>query len=102
MPQRVSQLSRKSIERVVPAGLDLEKRLSGTANMRDELLITLLASEAIVDSRGYDILSAEEVEEMKKVCLRLHARLLDYHSPHVHLILHIGTYRPVIPPRGYE
>ncbi len=35
---------------------------------KDELLISLLASEAIVDSRGYDILSAEEVEELKKVC----------------------------------
>lgn len=73
LPQRVSQLSRKSIERVIPAGLDLEKRLSGTTNMRDELLITLLASEAIVDSRGYEILSAEEVEELKKVCC-----ILDY------------------------
>lgn len=67
MPQRVSQLSRKSVDRVAPAGLDL-KRLSGSATMRDELLITLLASEAIVDSRGYEILNSEEVEELKKVC----------------------------------
>lgn len=37
-------------------------------NIRDDLLISLLASEAIVDSRGYEILSAEEVEELKKVC----------------------------------
>lgn len=29
--------------------------------------MSLLASEAIVDSRGYDVLSAEEVEELKKV-----------------------------------
>ncbi|KAK7696279.1 hypothetical protein QCA50_000933 [Cerrena zonata] len=76
MPQRVSQLSRKSIERVVPAGLDLSKRLSGTTNMRDELLITLLASDAIVDSRGYEILSAEEVEELKKEHTVLSSRLV--------------------------
>ena len=31
--------------------------------------MSLLASEAIVDSRGYDVLSAEEVEELKKVGL---------------------------------
>lgn len=36
-------------------------------NVRDDLLMDLLASEAIVDSRGYQILSAEEVEELKKV-----------------------------------
>jgi hypothetical protein len=27
-----------------------------------------LSSEAMVDSRGYEILGAEEVEELKKVC----------------------------------
>ena len=36
-------------------------------SVRDDLLMSLLASEAIVDSRGYEILSAEEVEEFKKV-----------------------------------
>lgn len=34
---------------------------------RDELLMSLLASEAIVDSREFEILSSEEVEELKKV-----------------------------------
>jgi Up-regulated During Septation len=34
---------------------------------RDALLLSLLSSEAMVDSRGYEILSAEEVEELKKV-----------------------------------
>lgn len=37
-------------------------------NVRDDLFLSLLASEAIVDSRGCEILSAEEVEELKKVC----------------------------------
>jgi Up-regulated During Septation len=37
------------------------------ANTRDALLLSLLSSEAIVDSRGYEILGAEEVEELKKV-----------------------------------
>lgn len=36
---------------------------------RDELLMSLLASEAIVDSRDCEILSSEEVEELKKVCI---------------------------------
>jgi len=34
---------------------------------KDELIIELLASEALVDSREYDILGAEQVEELKKV-----------------------------------
>ncbi|KAI0265949.1 Up-regulated during septation-domain-containing protein [Gloeopeniophorella convolvens] len=36
------------------------------ANTRDALLLSLLSSEAMVDSRGYEILSAEEVDELKK------------------------------------
>jgi len=37
------------------------------ANTRDVLLFSLLSSEAMVESRSYEILSAEEVEEFKKV-----------------------------------
>jgi len=36
-------------------------------NTRDALLLSLLSSEAMVESREYEILSAEEVEELKKV-----------------------------------
>jgi Up-regulated During Septation len=39
-------------------------------NTRDDLLMSLLASEAVVDSRGFEILSAEEVEELKRVCVQ--------------------------------
>jgi hypothetical protein len=60
LPYRVSQLSGKS------AGYE-SKRSSQMLNIRDDLLIDLLASEAIVDSRDFQILSAEEVEELKKV-----------------------------------
>ncbi|KIJ69803.1 hypothetical protein HYDPIDRAFT_104420 [Hydnomerulius pinastri MD-312] len=42
------------------------KRTSGLVNIRDELLMSLLTSEAVVDSRECEILSAEEVEELKK------------------------------------
>ncbi|KAJ7167635.1 Up-regulated during septation-domain-containing protein [Mycena filopes] len=35
-------------------------------NNRDELLISLLASEAVVDSRDFEILSSEEVDDLKK------------------------------------
>ena len=38
-------------------------------NTRDDLLMSLLASEAVVDSRGFEVLSAEEVEELKRVCV---------------------------------
>jgi hypothetical protein len=43
------------------------KRKSGLLNIRDELLMSLLASEAVVDSREFDILNAEEVENLKRV-----------------------------------
>lgn len=75
MPSRVSQLSRKS------AGAE-SKRSSQMLNIRDDLLMSLLASEAIVDSRGFEILSAEEVEELKKVrhlnflCMHMHTNAL--------------------------
>jgi hypothetical protein len=36
-------------------------------NTRDAMLLSLLSSEAMVDSRGYEVLSAEVVEELKKV-----------------------------------
>ncbi|KAG6373773.1 Up-regulated during septation-domain-containing protein [Boletus reticuloceps] len=42
------------------------KRTSGLINIRDELLVSLLTSEAVVESRECEILSAEEVEELKK------------------------------------
>jgi hypothetical protein len=36
-------------------------------NTKDELIIELLASEAVVDSRDFEILDAEKVEDLKKV-----------------------------------
>ena len=56
MPNRVTQLKPW-------------KRASGPVDTRDELLMALLASEAIVDSRDFDILHSEDVEELKKVCV---------------------------------
>ncbi|KAG8745564.1 hypothetical protein FRC10_007742 [Ceratobasidium sp. 414] len=38
-----------------------------SVNTKDELLLSLLASEAVVDSRDSEILSAEQVEELKKL-----------------------------------
>lgn len=48
------------------------KQPSGSVNIRDELLMSLLTSEAVVDSRECEILCAEEVEELKKVRVRIH------------------------------
>ena len=45
----------------------LTEQLEDLKSSKDDLLLSLLASEAIVDSRGFEILSAEEVEELKKV-----------------------------------
>ncbi|SRR5258708_2421290 len=36
-------------------------------NTKDELLMMLLTSQAVLDSREFEILSAEEVEELKRV-----------------------------------
>jgi Up-regulated During Septation len=60
-------------------------------NARDALLLSLLSSEAMVDSRGYEILSAEEVEELKKVCAFLDIKfcqslpLLGIYRDHLYL-----------------
>ncbi|TFK43828.1 Up-regulated during septation-domain-containing protein [Crucibulum laeve] len=51
------------------------KRNSGPMNTRDELLMSLLASEAVVESRDFQILSSEEVEELKKEHQVLQSRL---------------------------
>ncbi|KAG8894174.1 hypothetical protein FRC01_013130, partial [Tulasnella sp. 417] len=37
-----------------------------SVNMKDELLLSLLASQAVVDSKDSEILSAEDVEELKR------------------------------------
>ena len=52
------------------------KRTSAPLNTRDELLISLMASEAVVDSRDFEILAAEEVDELKKVCIRTLSSLI--------------------------
>ena len=65
-PSRLS--TRKSVPKV-DTEVDWKpdwKRSSTLLNTRDELLISLLASEAMVESREYEILSSEEVEELKK------------------------------------
>lgn len=36
-------------------------------SIRDELLLSLLASEAVAECQGHEILSSEQVEELKKV-----------------------------------
>lgn len=103
LPHRVSQLSKKSTDTISRAsngnvfgamstsvgngnglvnggGAAADwKRRSGLLDLKDDLLMSLLASEAIVDSRGYEILSAEEVEELKKVrsfCCSLYLLLI--------------------------
>lgn len=48
------------------------RRSSSLLNTRDELLMSLLASEAVVDSREFDILSSEQVDDLKKVTLIIH------------------------------
>ncbi|KAF8076740.1 Up-regulated during septation-domain-containing protein [Lyophyllum atratum] len=39
---------------------------SGTANTRDELLLSLLASQAVVDSREFEILGSEQIDDLTK------------------------------------
>jgi hypothetical protein len=62
--------SRRSINTL--SGRPPRKSISPTrtnANPRDRLIMSLLASEALVESKEYDVLEAEEVEELKKVCV---------------------------------
>ncbi|KAJ3573692.1 hypothetical protein NP233_g2264 [Leucocoprinus birnbaumii] len=69
-PTRV--ITRKSVNKS-----DVEvKRSSGFTNTRDELIFSLLASEAVVDSRDFTILTSEEVEDLKKEQHVLSARLV--------------------------
>lgn len=51
------------------------KRSSSRLNNRDELLLSLLASDAVVDSREFEILGFEEVDELKKEHQVLMSRL---------------------------
>ncbi|KAI0677214.1 Up-regulated during septation-domain-containing protein [Trametes maxima] len=69
MPMRVSELARKPVD-------GDGRRSSSILSSKDDLLISLLASEAIVDSRGCEVLSAEEVEELKKEHQVLSSRLV--------------------------
>ncbi|KAL1940017.1 hypothetical protein VTO73DRAFT_9352 [Trametes versicolor] len=69
LPMRVSELARKPV--------DGDGRRSSTMlSSKDDLLMSLLASEAIVDSRGFEVLNAEEVEELKKEHTVLSSRLV--------------------------
>lgn len=43
-------------------------QLNSKLTIRDDLFLSLLTSEALVDSRGYEFLTAEEVERLKQVC----------------------------------
>jgi len=48
---------------------------SAMLSAKDELLLELLSSEAILDSRDCEILASDQVEELKKVCSLLMRRL---------------------------
>ncbi|RDB19786.1 hypothetical protein Hypma_012893 [Hypsizygus marmoreus] len=48
---------------------------SATVTTRDELLISLLASQAVVDSRDFEILSSEQIDDLKKEHQVLTARV---------------------------
>jgi nitrate reductase NapAB chaperone NapD len=41
---------------------------SAMLSAKDELLLELLSSEAILDSRDCEILASDQVEELKRVC----------------------------------
>lgn len=49
---------------------------------RDELLLSLLASEAVAECQGHEILSSEQVEELKKVRSSPITQLIVHPSQH--------------------
>lgn len=70
----VPQMQRPTLPGVQPAfpqSPTLRPPLQRTT--RDDLLLSLLASEAVVESREFAILNLEEVEEYKKVCSQFSA-----------------------------
>ncbi|KLO19890.1 hypothetical protein SCHPADRAFT_817661 [Schizopora paradoxa] len=71
MPSRVTELSHNSLDSINQRW----KGSSSSVDTRDELMISLLASEEMLDSRDYDILSAEEVEDLKQQRELLDARM---------------------------
>jgi hypothetical protein len=58
---------------------------AGQGNTRDAMILSLLSSEAMVDSRVYEVLNAEEVEEFKEVraYLGFQFRRSRLHSDHL-------------------
>jgi len=58
---------------------------------RDELLLSLLASEAVAECQGNEILSSEQVEELKKV--RNNQRFNQFPISHT---AHVGVSDPVV------
>ncbi|KII95270.1 hypothetical protein PLICRDRAFT_48232 [Plicaturopsis crispa FD-325 SS-3] len=69
-----SPVTRKSVASTVTSTSEW-KRTSGLLNTKDELLMSLLSSEAVVDSREFEILSSEEVDDLKKEQQVLASRL---------------------------
>lgn len=67
-----SDLSMRDLSRITESGFNQSD--SGNLSKRDELLISLMASEAAIDSKEFDILNAEEVEDLKKVCNTTYSR----------------------------
>jgi len=65
-PPSSSSLNRTPIESVNLSESGW-KHNSGTLNLREEVLMSLMASEAVVDSCNFDILTAAEVGDFKKV-----------------------------------
>lgn len=57
---RVSELARKPVD-------GDGRRTPTKPSPKDDPPTSPLASEAIVDSRGFEVLNAEELEELKKV-----------------------------------
>ncbi|KAF8339092.1 uncharacterized protein EI90DRAFT_3118179 [Cantharellus anzutake] len=58
----------------IKPGRALWKNGAPPINTKDELLMMLLTSQAVLDSREFEILSAEEVEELKQEYARLQKR----------------------------
>ncbi|KAG2013231.1 hypothetical protein CC2G_010164 [Coprinopsis cinerea AmutBmut pab1-1] len=78
-PRRVPVPSEHTLSRASTSASSSQwnpKRASGPLNTRDELLMSLMASEAVVDSREYQILGTEEVEELKKEHAVLSSRVV--------------------------
>ena len=91
-PLSPPKATRKPPPNAIPLTVD-HRNGQDAYDTRDELLLSLLASEAVAECQEHDILSSEQVEELKKVRSSRQLNLL-----HIPYAASAGVSGPIITP----